>query len=70
MTHRMIRGRLWTPEEDLLRDLATAGKNVRTIANEMNRSKSGVRMHAKETGVNIVNARRLKALRIIRPQMG
>jgi hypothetical protein len=62
MTHRMIRGRPWTPEEDvLLRDLAAIGKNVRAIANEMNRSEAGVRKRAKETAVNIVNARRLKA---------
>jgi DNA-binding NarL/FixJ family response regulator len=62
MIHRMIRGRPWTPEEDvLLRDLAAIGKNVRAIANEMNRSEAGVRKRAKETAVNIVNARRLKA---------
>jgi hypothetical protein len=62
MTHRMIRGRPWTPEEDVfLRDLAAIGKNVCAIANEMNRSEAGVRKRAKETAVNIVNGRRQKA---------
>jgi hypothetical protein len=51
----MIRGRPWTPQEDvLLRDLAAAGKNVRAISNEMNRSESGIRKRANEAGVNIV----------------
>jgi hypothetical protein len=44
MTRRMIRGRPWTPEEDvLLRGLAAIGRNVCAIANEMNRSEAGVR---------------------------
>jgi hypothetical protein len=50
-----VSGRPWTSQDDvLLRDLASAGKHVVTIAVEMNRSESVIRKRAKDSDLEIV----------------